>query len=286
MTARTDGIAERLVQLGFSHYEARTYVGLLVCGDAATGYGISNDTGVPQPKVYETLRKLVERGAAVQVGERPARYAATPPDVLLGALEREFQGRLDAARQGLESLPHRGVAGPPLQVSGLSRFEAAAARAEAAVARARTRVYLHGRSEELRPLGPAVTAASERGVEFVVVHFEPLPFPPPRGQVVRHQSTEGTLYPARQSRHLAVVVDSEWWLWALARDGEHWEGLHGEGSLLAGLVKTYIRHDLFVQRMYVDAPELFEARYGPGLLRLVQAPAEPAAEEAAAEDAG
>jgi sugar-specific transcriptional regulator TrmB len=289
MTGKTEAIAERLVQLGFSQYEARTYVGLLLSDDAATGYGVSNDTGVPQPKVYETLRKLVERGAAVQVGERPARYAATPPDVLLGSLERDFQGRLRAARMGLESLPHLGVADPPLPVSGLSRFEAAAARAEAVIGRAHARVYLHARSDELRPLAPAVAAASERGVEFVIVHFGPLPFARPRGQVVRHESTEGTLYPSRKSRHLAVVVDSEWSLWAVARDGERWEGMHGDGALLAGLIKTYIRHDLFVQRMYADAPELFEERYGPGLLRLGVAPelaGDGPEEAAAAEDAG
>jgi sugar-specific transcriptional regulator TrmB len=288
--AEDEAISERLVQLGFSQYEARTYVGLLVSDDAPTGYSVSNDTGVPQPKVYETLRKLVERGAAVQVGKRPARYAATPPGVLLGSLEREFQGRLEAARLGLQSLPQSGVADPPLQVSGLSRLEAATARAEAAIARARTRVYLHARSDELRPLAPAVAAASERGVEFVIVHFGPLPFARPRGQVVRHESTEGTLYPSRKSRHLAVVVDSEWSLWALARDGEHWEGMHGAEALLAGLVKTYIRHDLFVQRMYADAPELFEERYGPGLLRLGLAPPEPAGdgsdEASATGDAG
>jgi len=287
MTAGADGIAKRLVELGFSQYEARTYVGLLVSGDPATGYGISNDTGVPQPKVYETLRKLVERGAAFRVGERPARYAATPPDALLGSLEREFQARLEAARQGLASLPHPGAADPPLPVSGLSRFEAAAARAEAAIDLAHTRVYLHGRSDELRPLAAAVAAASDRGVEFVIVHFGPLPFARPRGQVVRHESTEGTLYPARKARHLAVVVDSGWSLWALARDGERWEGMHGDGALLAGLVKTYIRHDLYVQRMYADAPELFEARYGPGLLRLGLAPSEPADDlDTSAEDAG
>jgi len=278
-------IAERLVQLGFSQYEARTYVGLLLSGDGATGYGVANGTGVPQPKVYETLRRLVERGAAVQVSERPARYAATAPGVLLGSLEREFHDRLAAARRGLEGLPRLGVADPPLAVSGIGRFEVAAARAEAAIGRASARVYLHGRSDELRPLAPAVAAASERGVEFVIVHFGPLPFARPRGQVVRHESTEGTLYPSRKSRHLAVVVDSAWSLWALARDGERWEGMHGEGGLMAGLIKTYIRHDLFVQRMYADAPGLFEERYGPGLLRLGLAPADPGDVDAA-EDAG
>ena len=55
-------VAERLTQLGFSQYEARTYVGLLM-SDSATGYSVANETGVPQPKVYETLRRLVDRGA-------------------------------------------------------------------------------------------------------------------------------------------------------------------------------------------------------------------------------
>src|SRR5579859_3072830 len=88
-------IAQRLTRLGFSQYEARTYVGLLMSG-GATGYALANDTGVPQPKVYETLRRLVDRGAARLTGEQPARYAAVPPAELLKALEHEFAMRVKA----------------------------------------------------------------------------------------------------------------------------------------------------------------------------------------------
>lgn len=277
-----DRIAARLTELGFSQYEARTYVGLLLA-EQATGYTIGNQAGVPQPKVYEILPRLVDRGAAVRLSERPGRYAAVPPAALLDRLEREFRGRLDAARAGLESLPHSGAADPPLPIAGVTRLEDALARTREGLKTAQKRVYLHARTEELRPLADAVAAASEAGIEFVIVHFGPLPFAKPRGQVVRHESTEGTLYPSRQSRHLAAVADSDWSLWAVARDGRCWEGMHGRGSLLAGLIKTYIRHDVFVQRMYADAPELFEDRYGPGLLRLNEA--ESAADSTEAEGA-
>src|SRR5438874_11206840 len=108
MPDSTDQIVERLSRLGFSLYEARTYVGLLTAG-GATGYSVANQTGVPQPKVYETLRRLVDRGAAVQSGVRPARYAAVPPEVLLQSLERDFQERLEGARLGLDQLPRRPV---------------------------------------------------------------------------------------------------------------------------------------------------------------------------------
>lgn len=267
MVESAPDIAARLTQLGFSQYEARTYLGLLT-SDGATGYSVANATGVPQPKVYETLRRLVDRGAAVQTAERPARYAAVEPSALLKALETEFAERVEAARRSLESLPPRKVPDQMLLLSRLDDLGAAIDRAVGAITQARHRVYLSGRHEELKGLAEAVDGASDRGVEFVIVHFGRLPFQPPRGKVMRHASTEGTLYHSRKAHHLAVVVDSRWSLWALARDGRQWEAVHGEVPLLASLVKSYIKHDLFVQRMYADAPGELEARYGPGLLQL------------------
>ena len=281
-------VAERLTQLGFSQYEARTYIGLLMA-DGATGYSVANKTGVPQPKVYETLRRLVDRGAAVLTGERPARYAAVAPDVLLNALEKEFTSKVEAARRSLETLPERDFVDRGLPISRLSSLPAAIEHAATAISGARSRVYLSGRAEELKGLAAAVDEASDRGVQFVIVHFGPLPFHAPRGKVMRHASTEGTLYASRKTHHLAVVVDSRWALWALARDGRDWEVMYGEVPLVASLVKSYIRHDLFVQRMYADLPDELELLYGPGLLQLTNlsdgdTAAEPANEPMAASD--
>ena len=267
MTESATSIAERLTQLGFSQYEARTYVGLLMSA-GATGYSVANDTGVPQPKVYETLRRLVQRGAAVLTSERPARYSAVPPQVLLSALEKEFGAKVKAARDSLESLPGRPVSDGRVALSRLDNFATATDRAIDALSRAHSRVDLRGRTEELKGRAGAVDEAAGRGVQFVIVHFGRLPFQPPRGQVMRHASTEGTLYASRKARHLALVVDSRWALWALARDGREWEVMFGEFPLAASLVKSYIRHDLFVQRMYADLPNELENLYGPGLLQL------------------
>ena len=268
MTDHGEAIAERLTQLGFTHYEARTYLGLLQT-DGATGYSIANDTGVPQPKVYETLRRLVERGAAVRTGEKPARYRAIPPDAVLQGIERTFAARVAAARHELESLPRREGAAQLLPVSRLKSFAPAVEAASAAIAAAQTRVYLSGNRDELAGLRAAVGQAASNGVEFVVVHFGRLPFPSPTGQIVRHASTDGAIYRSRHARHLAVAVDSRWALWGVARDGTQWDILASELSLLASsLVKAYIRHDLFVQRIFADLPAELERLYGSGLLEL------------------
>ena len=86
----------------------------------------------------------------------------------------------------------------------------------------------------------------------------------PRGQVVRHASTEGTLYASRKVRHLAVVVDSRWALWALARDGRTWEGMWSEEPLVASLVKTYVRlPDVLQRRVIAAARDYLAQRRGP-----------------------
>ena len=50
----------------------------------------------------------------------------------------------------------------------------------------------------------AIEASAERGVEYVIVHFGPLPFARPRGKVLRHASTEGTLYASRNAANYQV----------------------------------------------------------------------------------
>ncbi len=55
------GAVARLIELGFSQYEAQAYVGLLG-REPLTGYALANVTGIPQPKVYETLRLADREG--------------------------------------------------------------------------------------------------------------------------------------------------------------------------------------------------------------------------------
>jgi HTH-type transcriptional regulator, sugar sensing transcriptional regulator len=279
MTTTPEAVTERLVQLGFSTYEARTYVGLLGTG-TATGYAVANVTGVPQPKVYETLRRLADRGAVVQISGQPARWSAVPPDTLLEKLDREFTGRLDAARAGLAELAAGSpTEGEPRVVWHLTQRDAIVANAKAIVGAATTHVYLSGHGPVLEQVADEVTAAGERGVEFTILHFGELPFPAPHGRTVRHATTDAVLRPSVRARHLAVVADSRHALWAVARDGRHWEGLHADDALLASVVKGYIRHDVFVQRMYEELPDELERHFGPGLLRLadLSAPAEESA---------
>ncbi len=102
MTSK-DGAVERLIELGFSQYEAQAYLGLLG-REPLTGYALSNVTGIPQPKVYETLRRLTAKGVVAAMAGEPARYVAVPADQLLADLEGSFRARLAGAQRELATV--------------------------------------------------------------------------------------------------------------------------------------------------------------------------------------
>lgn len=258
-----------LVGLGFSEYEARTYGGLV--GRAPmTGYAIAKDTGVPQPKVYETLNRLATRGAVVQVGSDPATWVAMPPSQLLAQLDNDFRRRLATAELELSRLGDPNEKGRVRALPEMNTWAQVADVAAAALGEVSERLYVSTHADQLEGIADEIMEIDRRGVRIDVLCFGETPMQLPNGSVVRHRSTEGTLYPHHQARHLAMVADGRYTIWALARNGSDWVGVSAvDDPLLAAVVKGYIRHDLYVQRIYRDLGPELEALYGPSLERLV-----------------
>ncbi len=259
-----DDFALTLVDLGFSHYEARCYAGL-VGPEPQTGYGVAKITGVPQPKVYEALRKLASRGAAREVAGDPVRFAAVPPDDLLAALQSTFDRRLESAREA-----SRNVAGSdqPSNLELVERLTSLDQIIDAATEDLRTverRVYLSASAAELKSLREPIELAVGRDVDVVILSFGRVPFQMDGLRVFHHASTDGAVYRHHQARHLALVADSRHTLYGVAPDGQEWHAITTSSLPIIAAVKSFIRHDIDLQQVYADfGPQLVDA-YGPGL---------------------
>ncbi|WP_158693232.1 TrmB family transcriptional regulator [Streptomyces viridochromogenes] len=262
---------EQLTELGFSQYEARAYVGLLG-SEPMTGYALAGRTGIPQPKVYETLRRLEDKDAVVRVGDNPARFLAVPADQLLAQVDAGFRARVAESRRSLAELSQEQGNQRAHVLPSLSEWESVAATASGIIRRAAQHVYLSAHADQLTPLGADILDAQDRGVRFDILSFGPSPVTVRNGRTVQHTSTEGVLYRHHQARHLAVVADNHDTLWALAPDGHDWNAAVINDPLFTAVVKGYIRHDLYVQQIYADFPDELRTRYGPGLQHLVQPP--------------
>jgi len=257
----SDDFVRSLLDLGFSQYEARCYVGLLG-PEPQTGYGVAKITGVPQPKVYEALRKLASRGAAREFAGEPVRFAAVPLAELFAGLQNTFEQRLKLARE-----TSRNVAGAD-RVSNLQRLTQLSQVIDAAAASLRDaerRVYLSASAPELNSLRDSIEEAVARGVDVVVLAFGRAPFQMDGLRVFHHASTDGAVYRHHQARHVALVADSRETVYGVAPDGKQWHAITTSSIPIIAAVKSFIRHDIDMQQVYADfGPQLVEA-YGPGL---------------------
>ena len=260
------GLVEALCALGFTTYEARTYTGLLE-ESSQTAYGLSKITGVPQPKIYEVLRKLEARRAAVLVHSDPQKFSATPPAELLLRLRAEFEARMESADTAVAAaLSENGtLTETPEVMTGLSGRTSVVETARNLIASAQEKVYMSGWIPELNELTPEIKQASENGVFFITLGFGQGHVSEPNGHFYRHASTLNTIYHHHQNRHFALVVDGRSILWATRVGEVGWTGLLANDQRLVGLVRTYIRHDIYVQKIYSRFGSELENTFGAGL---------------------
>jgi len=262
------GPVPRLMELGFSQYEAQAYVGLLG-REPLTGYALANVTGIPQPKVYETLRRLTAKGVVAAVAGEPARFVAVPVDQLLADLEGSFRARLAGAQRDLTAVMPAPGAGGYRVLRAAVGWEAIEEQAVAAIDGSRRHVYVSVNCPDPQAIAAAIGRADGRDVVCDVLHFgEPI-VELRHGRTVGHDSTRGVVYRRHQARHVAVVADSADVVWAVAGDGANWQSLAGRDALLAALAKGYIRHDIYVQEIWNEFHDVLTQRWGPGMQQLV-----------------
>jgi sugar-specific transcriptional regulator TrmB len=263
-----DTTAELLGELGFSQYEARAYIGLLG-QEPQTGYALSVRTQIPQPKVYETLRRLELKGAVACTSVSPAKYVAVASERLVAGLRDQYGRRIEEVRVGLEEL--QGATSLPewRVLESLRSWPAIAKRARSMISRASRHVYISLHSDQLDDLATELQVADRAGVRCDVLCFGHASLELENGRFLQHSSTHGIVYRHHQARHLALVSDSESAVWALAEDGAQWDSHVGVDPLLVSVVKGYIRHDMYVQQIFADFGDELVTKYGEGLEQLI-----------------
>lgn len=263
-------VIEELQRLGMSGYEAKAYVALVAAGSPLNGYEVAKRSGVPRSTVYETLAKLVGRGAAYEVRARAGTdsvgYISLPPASLLDRLRREFDESIDTLRAALPE-----VASPPAVhlIHNLADRASLLARAEDVVAAARKDVFLSGWPAEIDALKPVARRADADGVEISVVSFGDDPEPVGRTTVHRFSAPEVVLENLG-CRLLVVSADREQAVVGGIVGRDAW-GVYTDDPAMVLVAVEYVRHDIAMHLIAEKlAPADFEAFWTsePALLRL------------------
>ena len=85
---------KELTSLGLSENEAKTYLTLLAKSSMTVGE-IAQISGVPRPKLYEIITKLIAKGLCTQKRGKVKRYRAVDPNIVTEKLINDYQAQLE-----------------------------------------------------------------------------------------------------------------------------------------------------------------------------------------------
>ena len=281
-----EDVIGRLQHLGMSGYEAKTYLALVGAGEPLNGYEVAKRSGVPRSTVYETLAKLVARGAAFEVrGNGDAvDYLPLPVKALLDRLGRDYHESLAALDVMLPA-----IAAPPTVhlIHNLSGAASLLDRARDVVSGARRELFLSIWPEEMTELRGAVARAEARGVAITTIAFGDLGSPV--GHTYHHAlSTPEVVLENLGCRMLTVVGDRQEAVIGGFTETGAW-GVYTDNPAVVLLAVEYIRHDIAIQLMgnHFDADQIRSFwREDPDMNRLRADRGLPAATLQAAEQGG
>lgn len=245
-----EGAVEHLQQLGLSGYEAKAYVALVVAGQPLNGYEVAKRSGVPRSTVYETLGKLVARGAAYEVRgqDDSLAYLSLPPQSLLDRMRRDFDQTVDVLDTLLPTL-----AAPPEVhlIHNVTGRDPMLTRAADVLVSARHELFVSSWPEEFDELRPLVGAASDRGIDVTVMSFADAGEPHHRiGHTYLHElSPPDVALENLGCRLLVVVADRRQALMGGFLNGDAW-GVYTENPAVVMVAVEYIRHDIAMQLMF------------------------------------
>jgi len=240
----TDRALELLKDAGLSGYEGKAYLALLAAGEPLNGYEVAKASGVPRSTVYETLGKLVARGAAFEVTDAATAvsYVPLPADALIGRLRRQTHETIG----GLESvLPTVGKAFQARVVQHLTGHDDVINRAIDVIESAGRTLWLSVWPNESSRFAASVDAAIARGVDvFTIAYGDVSPF---GGRVYTHSYSAPEVVEQRLGTRLSIVVaDHAQALIAGVTTTAVW-GMWSDDAAVSLLAAEHVRHDIALQ---------------------------------------
>lgn len=235
---------ELLQSVGMSGYEAKAYLALLVHGAPMNGYEVAKASGVPRSTVYETLSKLVARGAAFEVKPEAGAmaYVALPADALVSRLRRETIGTIDDLGSILPSLGR-----PPSTrvVTHVHGQQGVLERATDVIDAATISVLVSLWPAEAEALRVPLERAVARGVDVSVLVFGP--FDPPVGRVYRHRYSQPAAVFAMLGYQIFTIVADHDAVLIAGKDAADVWGVWSDDPAVALVAAEYVRHDIALQ---------------------------------------
>lgn len=257
-----ENLIHDLRHLGFTEYEARTYL-MLLKDYPATAYEVGKAASLPRANVYSAFDALEKKGAVQPVSENPVRYVPVDPRIVLDVISRE------TSKLCMDIAERLAVVTPAKKqdyVWILSGEESIYSRIEEIIIGAQTHVWIKAHENMLARHLDALRAASKRGVQLLVILFgDPEPAERlnlgPNAQIYPHEGT-GVVVGLGES---LITITADFQVALTANLGEESYGALTQNRPVVYLAESLIRHEVYMAELFAHYGDGITERFGPFL---------------------
>lgn len=237
----------KLHQLGFSEYEAKAYITLLKY-NPVTGYELSKNSGVPRSMIYQTLQRLIDKGAALSIMGQPIKYIPTNSQELLSRLRDNYNALVEDLDDKLSQLSRVEDYSYFWNLKGYVNI---LDKTRQLIADTQETLYLSVCTEELAHLETQLLELSARGCKIeILCHGEadlPLPniYPAPRRSADEAKHT---------GRWLTVISDLKGVLISEGLEDKDCIAVWTQNTSLITISLRYIKYEMFIAQKFNQLP--------------------------------
>ncbi|MFN2137445.1 MAG: TrmB family transcriptional regulator [Candidatus Promineifilaceae bacterium] len=236
-------LQKKLMEIGFTEYEAKVYLAMLSVYPA-TGYQLSKESGVPRSMVYETLKRLHAKGAALETIEgRATFYRPLPPEALLAKHAEDFNQVIGDLRTELTALYENETDNQVWTIQGHTAVTTYAAKL---INEAQEELYLVLTDDALAGLNSELQAAHERGVNLQVLLTGESKLN--LGRVAYHPPLESELQDLTKT--IVAVADGNEVLIGSTKSPEKMIATVTRNADLVMIARQFVWMEMFTQRIY------------------------------------
>ncbi len=256
-------VSSDLQRLGFSEYEARTYLTLLQL-KPATAYEVSREAGLPRSNTYSALESLTKKMAVQPISESPVRYVPVEPAVLLGRMSREVKDVCERLKNDLRGVTKKDESDFVWRVEGGPNVDR---KIKELIDGAQQHVWIKAAADILLPHSEELKRASSRGVSVLIILFgsDPKPFEFGRNCSVYLHEGNGVRMGGADNL-FTITVDYKIALTAsVAGDVV---GAFTRSEPIVRMAETLIRHDYYMAEIFNRFGKQIDDEFGPFLTAL------------------
>ena len=251
-------IVNELIKVGLNKYEAMVYITLLQ-NPEITAYEIGKRSGVPQSKIYDTVKELVNKCMVILNGSDPIKYVAIPLEEFLERYKQETEHTINYLKENIKDLDNAQIADYMWHFNGKDQTSD---KIRSMIENAKGSIYLDIWADDYEFIYEDLLAAYNRGVEVVSVVYGRIKNE--IGKVYYHEMHGLDKDAEKNGKWLSLVVDYSECLFAILK-GDESSGIWTQNKAFMLVTECFITHDIYISEIYLKYKDLLDKEFGYNL---------------------